>query len=217
MITEEMWTVINGVLALPSTALVADHCRIQIRRTEIDGLKDYGRWVSSDILDFMFSLIAARTEATHSLAFHFIEFLQKRGHEGVESHTRGIDLFSFKKIIVPIHTPGHWSCVGIDMEKQRITYFDSLGKKNQACLEMLLSYLAEEHQVRKNSALDLANWTLDHAEHIPEQIKDDCGIFTIKFAQYFARGSEMTFKEENIPYYRNRMIWEIKQKMLLWP
>ena len=216
MISEEMCTVIDKVMALPSTALVAEYCRIQIRRREIDSLKDY-QWVTSDILDYMFCLIAARTEATHSLAFHFIQFLSNGGHKAVEKHTRGIDLFSFKKIIIPIHTPGHWSCVGIDMEKKRIIYFDSKGWKNQACLEMLRNYLAEEHQVRKNCALNLSDWTLTHAEDIPKQINDDCGIFTIKFAQYFARGSQMTFKEENMRYYRKRMVWEIKQKILMWP
>ena len=82
---------------------------------------------------------------------------------------------------------------------------------------MLLSYLDTEHQVRRNSGLNLSNWSLTHAEDIPLQTNHDCGIFTIKFAQYFARGSQMNFKEKDMSYYRKRMVLEIKQKILMWP
>ena len=86
---------------------------------------------------------------------------------------------------------------------------------------MVLVYLDHEHHARKGSWLNLQEWTLQHAKNVPRQKNDyDCGLFMIKYGQYFSRGrsdGEMDFKQEDMPYYRRRMIWEIKEKTLLWP
>ena len=82
---------------------------------------------------------------------------------------------------------------------------------------MLLDFLAEEHRDKKKSCLNVFGWKLTHEKKIPQQAHDDCGIFAIKYAQYFAMGKPMTFKTENMRYYRDRLIWEMKNKKLLWP
>ena len=219
MISEEMMTVINEVFALPNdNSLVVSNFGLDMRRRYFDCLKD-GVWLTSDIIDYMFRLISANTEATHAFLCPFIQFLTNLGHEGVARHTRGLDLFGFKKVLVPIHTPGHWTFAGIDMEQKRITYFDSMIKPaTPEILQTLLNYLDAEHQARKECGLNLSEWTLTHAQGIPQQNNfDDCGLFIIKYAQYFARGSRMTFRAEDMSYYRKRMVWEIKKKILLWP
>ena len=84
-------------------------------------------------------------------------------------------------------------------------------------LEKLRNYLDKEHQLKKKTSLNLADWSLNHAKDVPQQVDPDCGIFCIKYAQYFARGSRMDFKTADMEYYRSRMVWEIKKKILLWP
>ena len=130
-ITAEMRSIITEVFSLPNiTSEVADHFGIKIRRSAIDTLK-VKEWLSSDIIEIMFKLIEATHKSTHSLGFHFGQFLSNLGHEGVRRYTRKIDIFSFKKIILPVYSPGHWSCVGVNLEEKTITYFDSLNRKNQ--------------------------------------------------------------------------------------
>ena len=183
----------------------------------IESLKE-GAWLTSDIIDYIFHLIAAESESTYCFGFYFCEFLSNQGHRGVASHTTNIDIFKFKKLILPVYTPDHWSCVGIDIQKQQITYFDSLRRKNQELLKFLLKYLDTEHQVKRGSALKLSDWSLAHADDIPQQSNSfDCGVFSCKFAQYFARGGVMNFKQEDMSYYRQRFVFEIKKKILMWP
>ena len=240
VLSEEMLSVVKAVFALPTdSSEVVDQFGILIEKRQILSLKD-GGWLGTDIIDFMFKLISVKSESTYSFGLNFSELLPRHGHEDVKNYTRHIDIFSFKKILVPVYTPSHWSCIGIDLEEKRISYFDSLRRENQVwlfsylfckfsnkqCLQefltSLLSYLDTEYKIKKDSDLNLRDWTLTHPKDIPVQSNSsDCGIFAIKYAQYFARGrsrgDQMNFKQEDMPYYRRRMVWEIKMKTLLWP
>ena len=240
VLSEEMLSVVKAVFALPTdSSEVVDQFGILIEKRQILSLQD-GGWLGTDIIDFMFKLIAVKSESTYSFGLDFSELLPRHGHEDVRNYTRHIDIFSFKKILVPVYTPSHWSCIGVDLEEKRISYFDSLRRENQVwlfsylfckfsnnrCLQefltSLLSYLDTEYKIKKDSDLNLRDWTLTHPKDIPVQSNcSDCGIFAIKYAQYFARGrsrgDQMNFKQEDMPYYRRRMVWEIKMKTLLWP
>ena len=240
VLSQEMLSVIREVFALPTdNSEVVVNFGTLIRRRDIETLKDRG-WLNSDIIDFMYKLIAFNSESTYSFGLDFSELLPRHGHEGVKGYTRHIDLFSYKKILVPVFTPQHWSCVGINLEEKRISYFDSLQRENQVWINLILirnffndgllqefltsilSYLDTEYKIKKNSSLNLQDWTLTHPKDIPVQRNhSDCGLFSIKYAQYFAKGrsqgDQMNFKQEDMKYYRRRMVWEIKTKTLLWP
>ena len=92
----------------------------------------------------------------------------------------------------------------------------------QDFLVKVLMYLDTEHLRKRNIGLRLQEWTRTHPKDIPQQFNgSDCGVFAIKYAQYFARGrirgEQMGFKQEDMQYYRRRMVWEIKEQTLLWP
>lgn len=53
-------------------------------------------------------------------------------------------------------------------------------------------------------------------QDIPQQMNgSDCGMFACKFAEYAARRAQISFCQEHMPYFRERMVYEICQKKLL--
>ena len=53
---------------------------------------------------------------------------------------------------------------------------------------------------------------------IPQQMNgSDCGMFTCKFAEYLSRNANITFSQEDMPYFRRRMIYEIVEAKLMHP
>ena len=43
----------------------------------------------------------------------------------------------------------------------------------------------------------------------------DCGMFSILFAEYASRRAPITFSQQHIPYFRERVVYEILRKELL--
>lgn len=71
---------------------------------------------------------------------------------------------------------------------------------------------------RKGQLLNRDEWTLDNVEGVPQQQNgSDCGVFTCKFAEYLSRDARLTFLQENMDYYRDRMVYEIIKNDLLFP
>ena len=78
--------------------------------------------------------------------------------------------------------------------------------------------MQEEHRAKKNSELKIEEWTLRHAQNIPRQNNSsDCGMFVIKYCQYFSESHKMDFNPKDMNYYRQRLIYEIKTCDLQFP
>ncbi len=71
---------------------------------------------------------------------------------------------------------------------------------------------------RKQVDLDRSAWTLQNMKSIPQQQNgSDCGMFSCKFAEYLSRGADLTFKQDDMQYYRDRMIYELIKSELMSP
>lgn len=90
----------------------------------------------------------------------FYPKLNQQGHASLKRWTRRVDVFSFDFIFIPVHLGVHWCLAVIDFQAKCIKYFDSMGGKNDSCLEALKRYLEEEHFDKKKTAIDLSDWDL---------------------------------------------------------
>jgi sentrin-specific protease 1 len=71
---------------------------------------------------------------------------------------------------------------------------------------------------RKKTDLNRSEWKTELMKSIPIQENgSDCGVFTCKFAEYLSRDAKLTFKQKDMNYYRERMIYEIVKQELLYP
>jgi sentrin-specific protease 1 len=71
---------------------------------------------------------------------------------------------------------------------------------------------------RKGVLINKEDWELENVEETPQQQNgSDCGMFSCKVAEYLSRDAELTFTQENMNYYRERMIYEIFRPEILFP
>ena len=86
------------------------------------------------------------------------------------------------------------------------------------CLTALKKYLKDEYKDKKGGILDTKGYKTKIMKNIPQQMNgSDCGMFVCKFADYITRDAAFAFKQEDMPYFRKRMVWEIVQDKLMNP
>lgn len=140
VLSEEMLAVITEAFQQPDDDIVADHFGWYITRREMVCLQGLN-WLGSDIIDIMFRMIARNTDSTHAFTLNFSQLLDT-SYDAARRFTDTIDLFTRKKILIPVHTPGHWSCAAIDIQQKQILYYDSLKRENK--VRQLIFFLFDQ-------------------------------------------------------------------------
>ena len=213
-ITEEMRAVISRALSSSGETLI-DRFNIPISINDVSTLTGLN-WLNDEIINFYMNLICERSKTvdnwptTYAFNTFFYPKIVEKGHAAVKRWTRKVDIFSFDLLLVPVHLGVHWCLATVDLKNKGIHYYDSMGGDNKRCLEALREYLQEEHVDKKRTPLDTSGYRLVIEKDIPQQQNgSDCGMFTLKFAEYLSRNARITFDQEDMPYFRNRMIYEI--------
>jgi sentrin-specific protease 1 len=133
-------------------------------------------------------------------------------------------LFDYQYCFLPVHVSNnHWCLVRIDFPGKKLSYFDSFIPQDYSyavgrlCLDNLLRYLEAEFADKEGPTFVLAEWTTELVSRsdVPQQGNGfDCGMFALKIAEYLSEGLPLTFKQSNMPYFRNRMLVQILNKCI---
>ncbi|NXF69759.1 SENP2 protease, partial [Ciccaba nigrolineata] len=196
--------------------------KLRVTRQDIHTLMDLC-WLNDEIINFYMCLLVERSKkkgypAVHAFSTFFYPKLISAGYDTVRRWTRDVDLFKKDLILVPIHSRRHWTLVVIDIRKKTVKYFDSMGEKKDIICEILFKYLQKESQEKRNLQLTFSEWTLRSMEphEIPQQENgSDCGVFMCKYADYISRDKPLTFTQNDMAYFRKKMVWEIIHQQLL--
>nr|XP_022308808.1 sentrin-specific protease 1-like [Crassostrea virginica] len=220
-LTDEMLAVVNQALRpQPSEEILVEGYKLQIRRRDMESLSGLN-WLNDEIINFYMNQLVERGERdgkpkVYAFNTFFYPKVMGQGHDSVRRWTRRVDIFSKDYILIPVHLGMHWCLAVIDFKKKMIRYFDSMGGNNQGCLNALKEYLCAESLDKKKQKFDLSEWRTEIAKDIPQQMNgSDCGMFACKFAEYITREAQINFTQENMPYFRKRMVYEIVTKKLL--
>lgn len=198
---------------------------IQIARRDIATLLGKN-WLNDEVINFYMNLLiergAQRNEEgypkVYAMNTFFIPKLMQDGHGGVRRWTRKVDIFSHDVIPIPVHVGGvHWCMAIIHLKNKTIKYYDSMGTPNSKVLIALEKYLKDESIDKKKQPFDTSEFKIENVGDCPKQNNgSDCGVFSCMFAEYISRNSEITFTQDNMDYFRRKMIQEIcKGKLLL--
>lgn len=219
----------NDALAIVKKALssgnpkekMVEGFNAEITRGDISTLRE-SVWLNDEVVNFYFNLIKSRSESdsnlpkVHVFNTFFYPKIMKTGHAGVKRWTRKVDIFAMDVILIPVHLGMHWCLAVIDLKNKEIVYYDSLRGNNPSCIQGLRKYLADESMDKKKKPFDFSGWKDSMPKNIPEQMNGcDCGVFMSKYAEYKSRFAKFTFTQENMPYFRKRMIYEILSKKLM--
>ena len=222
-ITDEMEAKITSILSSSPSQTLVDAHNIPITRKDLDTLRGLN-WLNDEIINFYLQMIVARSKENdnwpnvYAMNTFFLPKLMKTGFDAIKRWTRKMDIFSFDIILVPVHLDVHWCLALINLKKKCVNFYDSMGSDKNDILKALLNYLEKEHMHKKNSPFDTSDFTLENVKEIPKQMNgSDCGMFTLKYAEYLSRNASITFTQEDMPYFRRRMVYEIVNNRVIHP
>ncbi|XP_014510319.1 ubiquitin-like-specific protease ESD4 isoform X2 [Vigna radiata var. radiata] len=122
----------------------------------------------------------------------------------------GYGLHECDKIFVPIHKEIHWCLAVINKKEKKFQYLDSLKGVDTHVMKVLASYIVDEVKDKTGKDMDISSWEKEFVEDLPEQQNGyDCGVFMIKYADFYSRNSGLCFNQEHMSYFRRRTAKEI--------
>ncbi|PRW61285.1 Sorting and assembly machinery component 50 [Chlorella sorokiniana] len=219
----------------PPGEILVDHKRsnIQINRKDM-GCMAHLQWLNDEVINLYISLLLERDTdrrkrgvkgpRCHFFSTFFANKLYKDtgyDYSQVRRWTLPKRLASVgqasecildcDRIIVPVHQGLHWVCAVIDLQNQKLVYYDSLKGEDRRCLQHLAEYLRDEYKNKRGEQRDdVLDWPREFPKQIPQQHNGcDCGVFTLLFANYAGRDAPMTFQQDHIDDFRVQIVHEL--------
>lgn len=184
-----------------------------------------GAWLNDEVINLYLELLKERErrEPKKFLKCHFFNtFFYKKlisGRDGYDyksvrrwttQRKLGYSLFDCDKIFVPIHQEIHWCLAVINKRDAKFQYLDSLKGMDSRVLKVLARYYVDEVKDKTGKDIDVSTWEKEYVEDLPEQENGfDCGVFMIKYADFYSRGLGLCFNQEHMPYFRRRTAKEV--------
>lgn len=211
----------NALVPCPPDEVLAEGFGLRITRKDLHTLAGLN-WLNDEVINFYMNLLIARGTNSdkypkvHAMNTFFYPKLLSGGHSSLRRWTRKVDIFAQDLVIVPVHLDIHWCMSIIDFREKSIVYYDSMGSSNSKCLAALKQYLQDESLDKKKQPYNMNEWRLQSAKNIPQQMNgSDCGVFSCMFAEYACANKRITFTQEDMPYFRSKMVYEILKGKLL--
>ncbi|XP_020221685.1 ubiquitin-like-specific protease ESD4 isoform X1 [Cajanus cajan] len=207
------------------TILVShENSNIEITGEKFQCLRPTG-WLNDDVVNLYMALLKEREqrEPQKFLKCHFFNtFFYKKLISGIEGYDYksvrrwtsqrklGYSLLECDKIFVPIHQNIHWCLAVINKRDKTFQYLDSMKGEDISVLDKLAQYFVDEVNDKTGKDIDVTTWEKECVKDLPMQKNGyDCGMFMIKYADFYSRGLELCFSQENMSYFRVRTAKEI--------
>jgi Ulp1 family protease len=183
-----------------------------------------GGWLNDNVVDAYLKLIQIEHNSMNpsnpvkALPTCFFTKLESLGYNSVRSYTRQENLFAQRFLFIPIYFSNrHWGLVVADMPRQKIVYLDSDPQDRQdrgdCILGQISEYLHKEYVV-VNSLGSASHsrplFRTSVSQKMPAQHNgSDCGVFLCVAADYLAKNRIPDFTQEDMPYFRQRIMFEL--------
>lgn len=183
---------------------------------EFEEIENSHLFYNDEVINEYMDLITKRSPDTvYAFNTFFYLALSDKGYSHVCRWTKKIDIFSKKKLFIPIHIEDHWCLVYVCFPQKSIKYYDSMGGRNFKCLKLILKYLMLEHDDKKGEDFHPSGWLLMNVKNCPQQMNHwDCGVFVCMYAEYLSRGAPLNFTQQHMEKFRKQIALEIKKKKL---
>uniref|UniRef100_A0ACD5TBE9 Uncharacterized protein n=1 Tax=Avena sativa TaxID=4498 RepID=A0ACD5TBE9_AVESA len=127
-----------------------------------------------------------------------------------EKKKLGYNIIDCDKIFVPIQKEVHWCLAVINTRDKKFQYVDSIDSEDMKALEILAMYLVDEVKYKNNKQIDVLSWEHEVVKERPSQdTKTDCGMFMLKYIDFYSRDMDLIFEQKHMPYFRRRTAKEI--------
>ncbi|KAL4570293.1 hypothetical protein LXL04_025945 [Taraxacum kok-saghyz] len=184
-----------------------------------------GQWLNDEVINVYLELLKEREnkEPKKFLKCHFFNtFFYKKltgGNTGYDyksvrrwttQRKLGYSLLECDKIFIPVHKSIHWCLAIINKKEEKFQYLDSLGGIDKQVMRVLAKYIVDEVKDKNGEDIDVTSWKQEYVKDLPKQRNGhDCGVFMIKYADFYSRNIGLCFNQEHMPYFRLRTANEI--------
>ncbi|XP_049848276.1 sentrin-specific protease 1-like [Schistocerca gregaria] len=218
---------------LRDTTVFVSRLNLELLVKDVKRLLDH-RWLNDELINFWIAMLTERQKLyeeqrraaiirwpkCHYFNSFFYMFLSKDdGYQMVRRWTRRTDIFSFDKVIIPIHLANHWCLAVINFCLNRIEYYDPLGGGNAQCTRLLREYILSEWKDKKSASPrpEPEKWK-DYIPKIPyQQNGSDCGVFVCMYMDCISRNAPFNFSQADMPKIRRHMLLSIVSNKCLDP
>ncbi|XP_010558818.1 PREDICTED: ubiquitin-like-specific protease 1A isoform X1 [Tarenaya hassleriana] len=186
-----------------------------------------GQWLNDEVVNIYLVLLKEREarEPKKFLKCHFFNtfFYTKLAsseagynYNAVRRWTSlkrlGYRLIDCDKIFVPIHMSIHWTLAVINRRDKKFQYLDSFKGREPRVLDTLARYFVDEVRDKSGEDIDVSSWKQEFVQDLPLQKNGhDCGMFMLKYIDFYSRGLDLCFGQEHMPCFRVRTAKEILQ------
>ncbi|RDX86660.1 Ubiquitin-like-specific protease ESD4, partial [Mucuna pruriens] len=187
-----------------------ENSNIEITGEKLQCLRLNG-WLNDEVINLYLALLKEREqrEPQKFLKCHFFNtFFYKKLKSGVDGYDfksvrrwttqrkLGYSLLECDKIFVPIHQEIHWCLAVINKKDKKFQYLDSMKGEDRSVLNKLAKYFADEVKDKTGKDIDVNTWEKEFVKDLPVQKNGyDCGVFMIKYADFYSRGLELCFNQ----------------------
>lgn len=216
----------------PDSRVLVDKFNIEVTAKELRCLCNQ-QWLTDEIMNFYLQLIDQRCKATlmsnhpqdatrKQRCHFFTTFFWPKLCNGAKSEysykavsrwlkRAKVDITQLDSIYVPVHVNGnHWCLARVNFTQRQFEYYDSLGGEARNVFEFLRLYLRDEIGPDHIASFDLSSWRDCTMRGMPRQNNgSDCGVFTLKCADYLSENRSLDFTHRDMPYFRARAAMEI--------
>ncbi|XP_021913096.1 sentrin-specific protease 1-like isoform X2 [Zootermopsis nevadensis] len=220
-LTPNMQAVVDDALIpKPPNEVLVEAFGLPIKRRDMQTLAGLN-WLNDEVINFYMELLKERGKlenypSVYAFNTFFYPRLLSGGHTALKRWTRKVDIFSYNLVIVPVHLGVHWCLAAVDFRNKTIKYYDSMGSSNYKCLQSLMKYLQDESLDKKKTPFNTSGWKTENVQKIPQQMNgSDCGMFSCMYAEFICRNADIIFTQEDMPYFRRKMVYEICSSKLL--
>lgn len=110
----------------------------------------------------------------------------------------GYSLLDCERVVIPLHKGNHWVLGVVDLREKRVSYYDSLKGVDRTCMRNLITWIVDEAKEKRQLQWDASEWSTDAPQDIPPQLNGcDCGVFTLKYADFLARNAPLDFSQHD--------------------
>ncbi|KAI1702653.1 ubiquitin-like-specific protease ESD4 [Ditylenchus destructor] len=185
----------------------------------IKSLRD-GQWLTSEAIDAYISLLAKSKSTLRFISTAEFMGFDKSGTNNISWKMNGAET-----VLVPAHINGnHWGMIIVDATNKTLTMMDSLnggaGSSTKTRIletaKKLIGQLSPGVSFKKFlPQLSPASWTVTEKMDVPQQRNGvDCGVFSLAYAIFAARGEKPKFSQQHIPYFRRKIAYDLLNQII---
>jgi sentrin-specific protease 1 len=186
-------------------------------------------WLNDEVINFYMLMLQERNDElclkyptklrSHFFSHFFLDRIlenKEYNFEHVKRWAKKFDILKQDKIYFPLNIDRvHWVMIVAYMQQKKIIYYDSLRSNNEIInnddkdfirnTKAILQYFVDQtkdtiDEVKKSE------WKIIFDNNSPRQGNGhDCGVFTILVADYLSDDLPLTFTQEQIPFFRQKI------------